>query len=530
MPKVLLVDDETIFRKGLQHMITEMDSDWTVIGEATDGLDALDKVDQYHPEFIITDIRMPRMDGIQLQYILKDRYPDIECIVMSGYNDFQYARDSLRMGAKDYLLKPVAREELYETLEGIKERWLIRKQEQAIPDKENRQVRQQLRQHILNGLLTGNVTDGELELIEEVGLLFPYPNFCCVIADLDRDSVEEERYYRSDPALFSVFMYQVIQEIVNVHMHGYACVTPDSNVAIILNYQDHPDGYLACTELVKLIKEQIGIISNLNITMGMGNEASDLEEIARSHKEAEMALLYRLILGGNRVFSYEIKSTHNHRMGYGSTHWVLLEQAVNEGNINDVHTITHTLINELCSNCSDPKVIQQQICKMILHFYETAMNMNMVEEWLKDTDIKDVLSSIYSISARQELIKRCQDMVGYLSQLIVLREANVTYDAIEIIVQHVNEHYDKPISLSSMAEKVYLNPSYLSSLFKAKLGITFSDFVTEVRIEESRKRLKYTDAKIASIAESTGFINLRHFNRVFKTQTHMTPKEYRNNQ
>ena len=92
MPKLLIVDDETIFRKGIGLMIAEMQSDWSVIDEAKDGVEALEKIELLQPDLIITDIKMPRMDGIQLQYIVKERYPHISCVVMSGYNDFQYAR------------------------------------------------------------------------------------------------------------------------------------------------------------------------------------------------------------------------------------------------------------------------------------------------------------------------------------------------------------------------------------------------------------------------------------------------------
>lgn len=121
--KVLIADDEPIFRMGLQKMIATLSSGWHVVGEAEDGQDAWAKVKSLRPDVLLTDIRMPRMDGIQLQRLVKEHYPQMACIVLSGHDEFAYARDSLKLGAKDYLLKPVEREQLYAALEKVRAEW-----------------------------------------------------------------------------------------------------------------------------------------------------------------------------------------------------------------------------------------------------------------------------------------------------------------------------------------------------------------------------------------------------------------------
>lgn len=121
MPKILIVDDEKIFRKGLRAMITSLDPEWEVVGDASDGYEALDRAEVLHPDVILTDIRMPRMDGIALQRVVKERFPQTECVVVSGYEDFTYALQSMRYGAKDYLMKPVERSELGRILGKLKE-------------------------------------------------------------------------------------------------------------------------------------------------------------------------------------------------------------------------------------------------------------------------------------------------------------------------------------------------------------------------------------------------------------------------
>ncbi|MCY9669063.1 AraC family transcriptional regulator [Paenibacillus alginolyticus] len=133
----------------------------------------------------------------------------------------------------------------------------------------------------------------------------------------------------------------------------------------------------------------------------------------------------------------------------------------------------------------------------------------------------------YSISSSKELIERCQKLLGDLSICMANRKKKFVTSPVELVVRYVEEHYAESITLNMMAEIVYLSPSYLSSLFKSKQGQSFIDFLTEKRIEKAKTMLRYSDEKIQVISDSTGFTNIRHFNRVFKTLTNRTPTEYR---
>jgi two-component system response regulator YesN len=164
---------------------------------------------------------------------------------------------------------------------------------------------------------------------------------------------------------------------------------------------------------------------------------------------------------------------------------------------------------------------------MLLHFYELAVNLTVVKMWLQGTDMKQVLMEIYSISSSKELSERCQKLLGDLSVCMVNRKRKFVTSPVELVVRYVEEHYAEPITLNMMAEIAYLNPSYLSSLFKSKQGQSFIDFLTEKRIEKAKAMLLHSDEKIQVISDSTGFTNIRHFNRVFKTLTNRTPTEYR---
>jgi two-component system response regulator YesN len=529
MPNLLIVDDEAIFRKGIQLMITEMQSDWCVINEAMDGVEALEKIEEQQPDLIITDIKMPRMDGIQLQYIVKERYPQISCVVMSGYNDFQYARESLRLGAKDYLMKPFEREELYKLLGKLREEWAQDKeQRESKPMNEDRQMQSQMRQHILSGLLTGSIHHAEPELLENVGIEFPHTYISCLVAKLDRDSVADERYYQMDPSLFSIYIQQFIQESIDKTLIGHVFIHNEIEVIALINYEDIDSAYVEIEKLTDRIRKEIRGLSNFTITFGLGSSAKDLESISKSYKEAGLALLYRLVIGGDRLLSTQvIAEMEMEKLEWHTSDWNTLNQFVQEGDLVNVQLHASQFVTKVIQQWKDPEIIQQQICKMLLHFYELAVNLAVVKQWLQATDVKHVLMDIYSYSSSKELIERCQKLLGDLSVCIANRKKKFVTSPVELVVQYVEEHYAESITLNMMAEIVYLSPSYLSSLFKSKQGQSFIDFLTEKRIEKAKTMLLYSDEKIQVISDSTGFTNIRHFNRVFKTLTNRTPTEFR---
>jgi len=164
---------------------------------------------------------------------------------------------------------------------------------------------------------------------------------------------------------------------------------------------------------------------------------------------------------------------------------------------------------------------------MLLEAYGLAADRGLQEEWPEGRDIGGALQGALAISSRTELAAYCADLLRSLQMLIRRGDDGGGLHAVDKVVRHIEEHYAEPITLGSMAELVYLNASYLSSLFKTRLGRSFVEILTEVRVREASGRLLHTDDKIASIAYETGFSNIRHFNRVFKAETGRTPKEFR---
>lgn len=530
MPKILIIDDETIFRKGLRAMISSWDEDWDVVGDARDGYEALELLERLGPDVILTDVRMPRMDGLQLQQICRQRFPHIACIVISGYEDFTYVQQSMRHGAKDYLLKPVERGELGDVLDRLKQDMRHRS---AIPPlrvarQEEQLIRQHVGEHLIAGLLRGSVSTEEVDLLRKIGIEFDERYFACMVIKLDKQSVDKERFVKANPSLFQLYIQQFVQEILDHRLNGFSFIFSDTEVAALINLPDNGSSKRLLLETASSIRTQIQSLSNLTVTIGVGTIVEGVSSIPKTYNEAGVALLYRLIVGGDKVLEYEQTAGDNpFKSEMKKWSWEPLDSSISKGRTVEVDSRVTAFITDLCRTAPNPEAVHRQICKLLIHYYEFAENLDITRKWLGTKDIRSLLVDVCSISSIDELIEKCSALLGKLTDCIASSGKQVDQDPIQQSLRYLERHFRKTLSLKEVADHVYLNPAYFSSLFKHRTGKTFIEKLTELRVQEAKQKLALSDEKISVLAENTGFLNIRHFNRVFKQETGMTPKDYR---
>ncbi|MFD0673009.1 response regulator [Cohnella sp. GCM10027633] len=530
MPKLLIVDDEAIFRKGLHSIIVSARSDWEVVGAAKDGYEALEMIEQLKPDVLLTDIRMPRMDGIQLQKIARERFPELLSVVISGYEDFTYVRQSMRHGSIDYLMKPIEREELLRVLdkleEDLKAGFLKTREHEDAPDEPR--VRRQAEDLLVAGMNRRSVGQQHLDALARLGVNLEEPYFASFAIKLDKQSVDGERYRNSDPSLFQLYIRQFVQEMIDNRGKGFCFVYSDSEVAALINLPDPDRSRGKLSELAESIGRQIKSLSNLTVTIGVGRCVKSFENVPESFNEARIALLYRLVVGGDKVLEYE-KLVTNVQVASGLKKWTweALEQAINAGKTDEIDGLVETVVSDLCDKATTPETVHQQICKLLLHYYELSEDLGITKDWLGTDDIRALILEACAVSSQDELIDYCRKVFGDLTASIASGRQSLERDPIQKAIRYVERHYAEQISLKDIADHVFLNTAYFSTLFKQKTGTAFVEYLSGIRLEEAKRRLTMTDEKITNIAELTGFANIRHFNRVFKNDAGMTPKDYR---
>jgi two-component system response regulator YesN len=532
MPSILIVDDEAIFRKGLRSMIHALDPEWNVVGDAKDGYEALDLLAKLRPDAMLTDIRMPRMDGIQLQKIAREQFPALLCVVVSGFEDFTYVKQSMRHGAKDYLMKPVERDELGKLLQQLKRELLQQEkpppQAAALSTKEDRHARERVSEHWISALMRDHVSPNDLRMLQDIGIAFHDPYFTCMIIKLDKESVGSNRYDQADPSLFQLYIQQFVQEMIDRRMIGFSFVFSDSEVVAVLNMPDHIASKRKLLELAESIRLQIKSLSNLTVTIGIGQVTPRAEALPKAYQEADIALLYRLIVGGDKVLEYEqVVQGQGDKAGAKKWSWESVEQAINEGKTNEIDERVTAAVTALCRQALNPETVHQHLCKLLLHYYELTEEWGLTKAWLGEKDIRTLLFDVCSISSSEELTELCRRMFGALTACIASGNSDSLRDPVAQTLRYMERHYHEPLKLTEVAERVFLNPAYFSTLFKQRTGTSFVERLTALRVEAAKQRLATTGDKIAAVAEQTGFANIRHFNRVFKSETGVSPKEYR---
>ncbi|HZG57690.1 response regulator [Paenibacillus sp.] len=532
MPNIVIVDDEAIFRRGLRSMIASLDPEWNVVGDARDGYEALDLLQERRPDVMLTDIRMPRMDGLQLQKIARERFPELVSAVVSGYEDFAYVKQSMQHGAKDYLMKPIEREELAKLLQRLKAEVRERAERRgaaAEPREDHRRTREQLGEHLAAVLLRGTVAEEDVRRLETIGIRFDKPCFMCMTVKLDKRSVGPDRYRQQDPSLFQLYIQQFVQEIVDRRTKGFCFVLNDSEVVALLNSDGGEDAMRKHLEMAESIRLQIKSLSNLTVTIGLGRLAPGAASLAKSYREAEIALLHRLIVGGDKVLAYE--RTMEAGMPAAAEprewSWEALERAIAGGRADEADARAKEAAAELCRMAATPQTVHRHICKLVIRYYELSSEWGVAKAWLGEKDVRELLFDVCSISASDELTELCGSLFGRLAACVAASGADRPTDPIAKAIRYMETNYEKPITLGRMAEMLFLNPAYFSALFKQRTGATFVERLTSIRVEAAKRRLAATNELVTEVAERTGFRNVRHFNRVFKTETGVSPTEYR---
>ncbi|WP_309121446.1 response regulator [Paenibacillus sp.] len=527
MPNIVIVDDEAIFRRGLSSMIASLDAEWRVVGDARDGYEALDLLQERRPDVMLTDIRMPRMDGLQLQKIARERFPDVVSAVVSGYEDFAYVKQSMQHGAKDYLMKPIEREELAKLLDRLKaevrERAARRSAAPGPAKGDQRRARERASEHLAAALARGVVgADDIRQLEEELGLRFDAPCYACMIVKLDKRSVGSERYGRADPSLFQLYIQQFVQEVIDRRTTGFCFVPNDSEVVAMLNGEGGADAMRKHLEMAESIRLQIKSLSDLTVTIGVGRLSPGAESLASSYREAEIALLRRLIVGGDKVLAYERTEEDGATLAHAEPRewsWEALERAIADGRPAEAEERAREAAAELCRKAPTPQTVHRHICKLVIRCYELSSEWGVAKAWLGEKDVRELLFDVCSVSASDELTDLCGSLFGRLAGCVAAAGADRPADAVAKAIRYMEANYAEPITLGSMAEMLYLNPAYFSALFKQKTGVTFVERLTAIRVEAAKHLLAATNALVTEVAERTGFRHVRHFNRVFKGES-----------
>lgn len=522
MYKVFIVDDEVIVREGIRNKIQWDDTPFTLAGEAGDGEIALSMIQEIKPDILITDIKMPFMDGLQLSMIVKNIQPWIRIIILSGHDEFDYAKEAIKIGVDDYILKPFSSEDLMKSMLKAS-RKIDQQKSQNIQrsENENETNSQQYlhRQLFLRRLLTEQHNTSSLmnEAAEHgIDLHSVFFIVClCQINSSDK-AAETLQNIRNRIHACTENMHKVL--VHTISLDRFACILRSSNKDKI-----EEESF----SFAQTIQHEVMMENDSTVITAIGSIAESPEQISKSFSDAESILSLCKIAGKNRIFCYGDIHTHENSSLILQEHDPVVEQ-LKYASANEVEKIVEGYISLLGENPGHFSIIASYL------LIEVIMAVSKLVEELGD-NIQQVMPRIltrdfvtHSVESPEILIHEVNSILHEIISWRDNRSSGRYADVILKAKRYIEDNYNNPsVCLHTVAEHVCLSPNHFSTVFSQECGNTFIEYLTEIRISKAKKLLKTTQKRSADIAYEIGFSDPHYFSYIFKKHTGMSPREYR---
>lgn len=532
MIKVLIADDELRICELIFRLIDWEALGMSVIAVAHDGRETIKIIKNEMPDIVITDIRMPGYNGVDVIRIGKEYNSDIQFIIISGYSQFDYAQNAIHYGVSDYLLKPVKAEELTKALLRIKNR--IDKNNQMYSqvkkawtlEQQNRRLyREQLIMEIAHGKGFDVLTKDMNTLNEQYKYEFIPGFFTIVIVKADGLNFEEKTE--------SSFLYEKIQQSLSfafapVMQEMQGTMLDNGTYIFLFNYEnEYAEIESQIHRLLNQMLLQKDVFKKLHLTIGLGKRVNCLVEVGKSYETAYLAIKDRILVGTDRIIEGKEKIVVQDYKDYFLHTVRELENVVE--NLDDKRI--SDIIQEWGTALSKDKEINgyqiEQSAKALVNSYLLSMQKNNYTLDEDDNLLKDFMKSIencISLGEIQELLSgTLEQSLSEYRHKRALSGSKPIRDAKEYIRNNLAGN----LTIQEVSEYVGYSSAHFSVRFKQECGITFSDYVMESRIEKSKELLKNTRETIESIAAAVGYSGVKSFTKNFKKYTEVKPSQYR---
>lgn len=540
MYTLLIVDDEKWVRQGLSLTIDWMAEGIKLIGEAEDGEEALQRIQADSPDIIITDIKMPRMDGLDLIEALRNQQKKAHVIIISGYSDFNYAQKALKYGAYDYVLKPIEETALLEVVRRcVSDLEQENKRRHHLNEMSGR-IRESLplaRQHFLEVLLLGR-TISPLDNLEArwQALNMTLNQHCLIVFTIKIHHWGARVEREKDRSLIRLALGNIAEEISMNWGQAVACPLEnnvDTELAVLFSRgiapyskESYMDGAFSngMIALVDAARRYLGI----TISIGISGEGS-MAKLAQCFEEALYACSFAFYEGCGKVYDsawFPMRENKFHvYIGPDGSWETRLIHAMKLGDKRAVNELVEYLIEHLQS-------AREQSSPLYVSRGLRVLLRNVVKKWeaahptMKAPGIDIFNERILNRDFTLAQLK--QELPEVILQCACESRGTGSHKRIiELGMQYSRQHFMTGISMNDVAEHLYLNPSYFSKVFHEEVGETYSKYLIRLRMEKAKQLLKTSTLKIYEIAEQVGYADFRHFSKTFKEIEGMTPAQYR---
>ena len=502
--RLLIVDDEIILRNGVKYLCNWEEYGFVVVGEASNGKEALELIPVLDPHIVIIDIVMPIMNGIDFTKAVNEKYPNIKVLILSSFSEFDYVREAFKYGAVDYLLKPKLRsEDLLNSLNNIVKKF---------SSPQTRLNESQKNKLLLEQVLFTSLDDQE-KVFNELQEGMKQSNFRLMKASLQYlRYVGEEELKKITEEVFSVLKtYSIIDLIKNneyIVLINYSLDKEDELFSYLSQIQDTHN---------ELFKEIKFIVSE---------SFSDIRTI-KDYYDSVNNLMGYLFYYSHEAF---VKANGIYSESVEEFDAALLLTYLNSFEIEKVKIYLFDYLNKVRFKRSyDEYSFKRFIQSNIYNMFNTMRKLGFDVGILNQNKMK-LFKSIDKSIDYNEIKSLIQSFLDQIENLVDVQSEKKNSIILDKIIDYVHKHYNEDLSLMEISEELHLNYYYLSSYFKNQTNENLTSYINNVRIQKAKQLLTDSDLNIAEVSKQVGFTDHNYFSKVFKKYTKMTPTSYRRKQ
>lgn len=532
MYKVLLVDDETLIREAISENIPWEDLGFSFMGACENGKQAMEAIEKEQPDLLLTDINMPFVDGMELTKFVYENYPDTKVIIISGFDEFEYAKNAVKYQVLEYILKPITPAEFLETLTRVKKLFDERRATQRdmkkirsayvsnLPMAQGRYLH-----HLLNGTADySKVTEKQDEL--RLQLNAECYNTALVEGDSLEPFISQYANIKDELALFAI--YNITAEIVAQENVGLAFQGMDEKTVILFMGEENEKLKIRMKEVLPKVRSAIEEFLGIQVTVAVGKTVSMLEELPDSFSKTKSALEYKFMLGGNQIIeAEEYEELRNSIKHMDVFEWA--SQIATFVRTNKTEEIGHK-IDKFIEQVKQSYMHKNRIFVYVQNLVLSVINLLELPEELEEeiyAHERTFINQIYSCESLEEVKIQMKETLEFICHVMSKQRDSYGKRQAMLALDYIEKNYgDSSVTLNSVCTALAMSTSYFSSIFKNYTGITFIEALTKKRMEKAKVLLEQGKFKTYEIAEAVGYSDAHYFSISFKKAVGKTPTEY----
>lgn len=535
MQKVFLVEDEIVMREGIKNNIEWENEGFIFVGEASDGELAYPMIKTSKPDILITDIKMPFMDGLELSRMVKKDFPNIKIIILSGYNEFDYAKQAIGIGVTDYLLKPISSSKLIEAIKKVSEIINKEAEEKKLLDKFKQDMEENAvheKQRFFYEIIKSKLTLAQvIEKGNKLGIDLVAGAYNILLLKVN---VKENPFEYSENLITTL---NYINELLNDSQEVIKIDCDNEMIAIIIKADNEEKLDFLMKNYRNNIMEILDKSMDIEYFGGIGTKVTRISELHDSYYVANKAFSARYFTKTNQIVSgmelarlntysndvIDIQAINSEKMNK-----LFIDKFLKSGTKEEINNFSQEYFASV-GTVNIKSLLFRQYIIMDIYFCVTAFMESIgytkdkiVEQFGDFNKLNEILSSV-------EISKEYINKLFY--KAICLRDA-ISMKKYEEILKMAHEfigenYYKEDISLNTVAASVNISPTYFSAIFSQETGQTFIEYLTQTRMNKAKELLMCSNMKTAEIGYEVGYKDSHYFSYIFKKTQQCTPKEYR---